>query len=180
MVRKNKPHVPAHALGHIQASRSGIESSRSHQTAEGAVDSKPPDSVPARSAFVSAAVPSPPLPTSSAEFLSIYHQNERPSIKLLATIHSSSKFRDAALFFDLAGRFPVTAFDESQYIMISQYKTYIHAELLPSRTEASLGAAFTRTYQFFKDLGHQIQFQVLDNECPESLVCFFKQQQVTV
>jgi hypothetical protein len=68
--------------------------------------------------------------------------------------------------------------------MISQYKAYIHAELLPSRTEASLGAAFTRTYQFFKDLGHQIlvQFQVLlvDNECPESLVRFFKQQRVTL
>jgi hypothetical protein len=64
--------------------------------------------------------------------------------------------------------------------MILQYNAYIHAELIPSRTEASLGAAFTCTYQFFKDLGHQIQFQVLDNECLESLVNFFKQQQVTV
>jgi hypothetical protein len=73
---------------------------------------------------------------------------ERPSIKLLATIHPSSKFRDAALFSDLAGHFPVIAFDESQYIMILQYKAYIHAELLPSHThtEASLGVAFTRTY----------------------------------
>jgi hypothetical protein len=107
--------------------------------------------------------PSPPVPTSSddeflPEFLSIYHQTERPSIKLLATIHPSSKFRDAVLFYDLAGRFPVTAFDGSHYIMISQYKAYIHAEILPSLTEASLGAAFTRTYQFFNDLGHQIQF----------------------
>jgi hypothetical protein len=64
--------------------------------------------------------------------------------------------------------------------MISQYKAYIHAELLPSRTESSLGAAFARTYQFFKDLGHQIQFQVLDNECPASLVRFFEQQHVHV
>jgi hypothetical protein len=39
--------------------------------------------------------------------------------------------------------------------MISQYKSYIHAELLPSHTEASLGAAFTRTDQFFKDLGNK-------------------------
>jgi hypothetical protein len=64
--------------------------------------------------------------------------------------------------------------------MISQYKAYIHAEFLPSRSEASLGVAFTRTYQFFKDLGHQIQFQVLDNECPESLLRFVQQQHVTV
>jgi hypothetical protein len=89
-----------------------------------------------------------------SEFLLIYNEVEHPSIKkFLTTIHPSSKFRDVALFSDLAGRFPVTAFDGSQYIMISQYKAYIHAELLPSRTEASLGAAL---YQLFKDLGHQI------------------------
>jgi hypothetical protein len=57
--------------------------------------------------------------------------------------------------------------------MISQYKGYIHAELLPSRTEASLGAVFTRTHHFFMDLGHKLQFQVLDNECPASLLRFF-------
>jgi hypothetical protein len=64
--------------------------------------------------------------------------------------------------------------------MIAQYKSYIHAKLLPSRTEASLGAAFMRTYQFFRDHRHQILFQVLDNECPESLLRFFDQQRVTV
>ena len=37
-----------------------------------------------------------------------------------------------------------------------------------------------RTYRFFKDHGHQIQFQVLDNECPESLLRFFEQQHVDV
>jgi hypothetical protein len=102
-------------------------------------------------------VPTSPGNEFLPEFLSIYHEIERPSIKLLAMIHPSSKFRDAALFSDLAGLLPVTAFDGSQYIIISQYKAYIHAELLPSRFEASLGTAFTRTYQFFKDLGHQIQ-----------------------
>ncbi len=34
MVRRNKPHVPAYALGHIQASRSGVRSTPPHQTAE--------------------------------------------------------------------------------------------------------------------------------------------------
>ncbi len=81
-----------------------------------------------------------------SESLSIYPEDDHPSIKLLATIHPSSKFRDEALFSDLVGRFPVTAFDGSQYIMILQYKAYIHADLLLSRTEVSLGAAFTRTY----------------------------------
>jgi hypothetical protein len=118
------------------------------------------------------------LPTTSS-YTSTYQDTLQPSTHPSSS-SPSSKFRDEALFSDLAGRFPVTVFDGSQYIMISQYKSYIHAELLPSRTEASLGAAFTRTYQFFKDLGHQIQFQVLDNECPEFLVRFFKQEQVIV
>ena len=174
MVRRNKPHVPAYALGHIQASRSGVRSTRTHQTAEEVLSFKSPIMASAHSA------------TSSLddeilhEYLADYPEAERPNIKLLATIHPSSKFRDEALFSDLAGRFPVTAFDGSQYIMISQYKSYIHAELLPSRTEASLGAAFTRTYRFFKDHGHQILFQVLDNECPASLMHFFEQQHVVV
>jgi hypothetical protein len=180
MVRRNKPHVPAYALSHIQASRSGVRPTRTHQTAEEVLKSNPPDGGPARSAFSSPAAPPSADDEFLREYLAAYPEAECPSIKLLATIHPSSKFHAEALFSDLAGRFPVTAFDGSQYIMISQYKSYIHTELLPSRTETSLGAAFTRTYQFFKDLGHQLQFQVLDNECPESLVRFFKEQHVIV
>ena len=37
-----------------------------------------------------------------------------------------------------------------------------------------------RTYRFFNNHGHQLQFQVLDNECPESLLRFFEQQHVDV
>jgi hypothetical protein len=172
MVRRNKPNVPAHALGHTQSSRSGTRSTKPPQTADDDFDSRPTKDT--RSAYQSAAASSPPpaaLPDDEflSEFLSEYHEVEHPSIKLLATIHPSSKFRDEAIFSDLAGRFPVTAFDGSQYTMISQYKAYIRAELLPSCT-----------YQFFKNLGHQIQFQVLDNECPASLVRFFQQQHVHV
>ena len=92
--------------------------------------SNPPDGGPARSAFSSLAAPSAD-DEFLREYLAEYPETERTSIKLLATIHPSSKFRDEALFSDLAGRFPVTAFDGSQYIMIFQYKSYIHAELLP-------------------------------------------------
>ena len=188
MVHRNKPNVPAHALGHIQSTRSGTRSTKPPQIADDDFDSRPFKSWPTmeiRSAYQSAAASSPPpaaLPDDEflSEALSEYPEIEHLSIKLLATIQPSSKFCDEALFSDLAGRFPVTAFDGSQYIMISQYKAYIHAELLPSRTESSLGAAFARTYQFFKDLGHQIEFQVLDNECPASLVRFFQEQHVHV
>jgi hypothetical protein len=185
MVRHNKPNVSAHALGHIQSSRSDTQSTKLPQIADDNFGSKPTGSAVTRSAYQSAAA-SPPTPAVFPDdeflpvFLSIYNEVEHPSIKLLATIHPSSKFHDAALFSDLVGRFPVIAFDGSQYITISQYKAYIHAELFPSRTEASLGAAFVRTYQFFKDLGHQMQFQVLDNESPVSLLRFFQHQHVKV
>jgi hypothetical protein len=133
MVRRNKPNVPAHALGHIQSSRSGTRSTKPPQTADDDFDSRPTKDT--RSAYQSAAASSPPpaaLPDDEflSEFLSEYHEVD-PSIKLLASIHPSSKFRDEGLFSNLAGRFPVTAFDGSQYITISQYKAYIHAELLP-------------------------------------------------
>jgi hypothetical protein len=180
MVRRNKPNVPAHALGHIQSSRSGTRSTKPPHIADDDFSSNTTGSAATRSAYQSAAASPPPpvlLPDDEflSEFLSVYNEVEHPSIKLLATIHPSSKFCDVALFSDLAGHFPVTAFDGSQYIMISQYKAYIHAELLSSRTETSLGAAFARTYQFLKNLGHQIQFQAFNNECPASLLRFFQQ-----
>jgi hypothetical protein len=132
MVCRNKPNVPAHALGHIQSSRSGTRSTKLPQIADDDFSSNTTGSAATRSAYQSAAASPPPpvlLPDDEflSEFLSIYNEVEHPSIKLLATVHPSSKFRDVALFSDLAGRFPVTAFDGSQYIMILQYKAYIHA-----------------------------------------------------
>jgi hypothetical protein len=61
------------------------------------------------------------------------------------------------MFSDLTGRFPATAMDVSQYILLSVYKRYIHLELLPNRTETSL------------IIGHYTEFQVLDNEAPKGL-----------
>ena len=112
IVRRNKPHVPAYALGHIQSSRSRVRSSRTHLTAEEVLKSNPSDDDPTRSAFSSPAAPCAD-DEFLREYLSEYPEAERPSIKLLATIHPSSKFRAEALFSDLAGRFPVTAFDGS-------------------------------------------------------------------
>jgi hypothetical protein len=163
-------HVPAYALGHIQASCSGIRSTR-HALDTTTIATDP--------IATESRIEAPPISDNIiSEYLAAYNELEYPSIQLLATIHPSSKFRDCALFSDLAGRFPVTAFDGSQYIMISQYKAYIHVEVLQSRSETNLCNAFTRTY-FFKERGHQIKYQVLDNECPTSLLKLLQKQQVT-
>ena len=73
------------------------------------------------------------------------------------------------MFSDLTGRFPATAIDGSQYILLSVYKQYIHLELLASRVESAIIDAYSRTYQWFSQLGHFVQFQVMDNEAPKGL-----------
>jgi hypothetical protein len=73
------------------------------------------------------------------------------------------------MFSDLTGRFPATAIDGSQYLLFSVYKKYIHIELLASRAESSIIDAYSRTYQWFSQFGHFVQFQVMDNEAPKGL-----------
>ena len=82
------------------------------------------------------------------------------------------------MFSDLTGRFPATARDGSQYILLSVYKRYIHLELLASRSDAAIIDAFTRTHQWFIQLGHFVQFQVMDNEAPKSLRQHFIAQDI--
>ncbi len=53
------------------------------------------------------------------------------------------------MFSDLTGRFPATAIDGSQYLLLLVYKKYIHIELLASRAESSIIDAYSRTYQWF-------------------------------
>jgi hypothetical protein len=61
------------------------------------------------------------------------------------------------MFSDLTGRFPATAIDGSQYLVLSVYKKYIHIELLASRTESVIIDAYSRTYQWFSQLGHFVK-----------------------
>jgi hypothetical protein len=74
---------------------------------------------------------------------------------------------------DLTGRFPTTAMDGSQYILLSVYKRYIPIELLASRSESAIIDAYSRTYKCFFQLGHFVQFQVVDNKTPKGLRQYF-------
>jgi hypothetical protein len=46
-------------------------------------------------------------------------------------------------------------------------RAHIHLELLAGRVESSIIDAYSRTYQGFSQLGHFVQFQVMDNEAPK-------------
>jgi hypothetical protein len=82
------------------------------------------------------------------------------------------------MFSDLTERFPATARDGSQYIILSVYNRYIHLELLASRSDSAIIDAFSRTHQWLIHLGHFVQFQVMDNEAPKGLRQHFIAQNI--
>ena len=76
MVRRNKPNVPAYALGHIQASRSGVRSTR-HALDTSTTSTEPKATESHRQ--------TPPISEETiSEYLAAYNELEHPSINLLA------------------------------------------------------------------------------------------------
>ena len=112
-------------------------------------------------------------PTDLVESLDHYPPDERPDTHLRCKVMHSSDFRRDAVFSDLPGRFPVRTKDGSEYLLISVYKNYIHAETLPNRSSSHLCAAYSATHTFFRNLGHHTRVQVLDNEASAELYTYF-------
>jgi hypothetical protein len=158
-LRRNKPHSPATALGHITASRANVRSSRL------------PPVQSSKLAF--SAQPSP-----LSENLDHYDENDLPDTLLQCSVQHSSSFRRDAVFSDLPGRFPVKAKDGSEYLLLSVYKNYIHIETLQNRSGPNICAAYTATHTFFRKLGHQVKVQILDNETSASLFTYFDDQRI--
>ena len=77
---------------------------------------------------------------------------------------------------DMPGRFTHVSYRGYEYMLISIFRGYIHAEPLKSRQAADLTAAYRSTYNFFSELGHRPQFQVLDNEDSGLLQKFLKNE----
>ncbi len=119
-VRRNKPHSPPTALGHITASRSNVRSSR-----------LPPVSSALKQAMSA-------QPSLLAESLDHYSKDELPDIVLRCTV-------------------------QSEYLLLSVYKNYIHAETLSDRSSTHLRAAYSATHTFFRQLGHHLKVQILDD-----------------
>jgi hypothetical protein len=106
------------------------------------------------------------------EILTPYQPHQLPDIFIRSKVCHSSDFRQDAIFSDLLGRFPISAFDGSQYLLVSVLKRYIHVEPLLNRTTDQLVAAYTATHQWFQAHGHHPECQILDNEAPTLLAYF--------
>jgi hypothetical protein len=161
-LRRNKPHSPATALGHITASRSNVRSSRSQPTN--------PQPKLARSVQPVALF---------TENLDHYLSDELPDILLQCTVQHSSALRRDAVFSDLPGRFPVRAKDGTEYLLLSVYKNYVHVETLPDRSASCIRSAYSATHTFFRQLGHHVRVQILDNETSESLFTYFQTEKIS-
>jgi hypothetical protein len=159
--------VIATGLGHITASRSNVRSTR-----------PVPAPLTSSSPHLVSLAQSQPPDDSPLEHLDHYDVNDLPDIVLRCSLQSSSEFRRDAIYSDLPDAFPVRAKDGTQYLLLSVYKGYIiHVEPLASRTTAHLCAAYhLSTYQFFRNLGHKLKIQNLDNEKSPALLDFFTSQ----
>ena len=76
----------------------------------------------------------------------------------------------------MPGRFTYISHRGYEYILISVFRGYIHAEPMQNREAKELTAAYRATYNFFKNLGHCPQFQTLDNEDSGLLQKFFRDE----
>ena len=207
MLRRNRPHTPATALGHITASRSNIRSTRRRPKLQDVSDTSSSDSAApklaqavTRSHFKHLRQPNlDPTPRKRVrivsptdlsftttdtmhhpilENLTQYQPHQLPDIFIRAKVLHSSDFRHDAIFSDLPGRFPVSAVDGSQYLLVSVFKRYIHVEPLRSRSTDQLIAAYSASHRWFQAHGHHPEFQILDNEAPQLLLVSFTKSNI--
>ena len=74
---------------------------------------------------------------------------------------------------DITGRMAYVSWKGNKYVLVSRYKGYIHLEAMKDRSSEQLTLAYQRTIKFFRDLGHTITYQRLDNEISTQLTQLF-------
>ena len=92
---------------------------------------------------------------------------------IFAKVHKSTELLNSS---DMPIKFPYVSYRGFEYLLISVFRGYIHAEPLANCQKANLTAAYRATYKFFADLGHKPQFQMLDNEDSDLLRTFFTEE----
>ena len=150
MLTSNKPNSMSTAKGHLQQTRQ-----RNYRSTH-----------PAPSQRVVVHNPSPP-PASELD------HNVSDTNLLFTKISSRADFLNSS---DMPGRFTHVSHRGYEYVLISVFNGYIHAEPLRSRQGPELISGYRATYSFFKHLGHIPKFQMLDNEDSAKLQAFFRDE----
>ena len=151
MLLSDKPNSISTAKGHLQQSR---------QKSRGSTYTTSPQRV------ANTTILTPSSDSISDDYLS-------DSDHIFTQLSTRTDFLNSS---DMPGRFTHISYRGYEYILISVFRGYIHAEPLKSRQSSDLISAYRSTYSFFKRLGHIPQFQMLDNEDSIKLQQFFRDE----
>lgn len=154
IVSANRPNAIATALGHLDQSRQGYDSTSTI---------KPPRPQ----------VPLTPLSDdvdpeeSDDESDQASRQQELTPEPLLCKLHSTCDV-------DASGRFPVASVSKNEYILLSYFKGYVHAEPLSNRHHTSYIDAYKLTHEHWKQYGPIPTIFRLDNETSAPLEAYIQ------
>lgn len=149
LIRKYPPHDRATAMGHLDRQRANVRSTK--RTLENPSAEEELDRYPVR-------------------------VKERTNIVLTKiSDHSGHNFVDGT------GRFPVPSSQGNQYVLVmySWDSNYIHHELMKNRSAVELTAAYKRGITFYATHGFKPSFQRIDNEAPQVLLDFMRQEDIS-
>ena len=85
------------------------------------------------------------------------------------------------VFTDQTGKFPVTSSKGSKYAMVlfAHNINAILAKPIKNRSQEEIMRATKKLHEYLTDRGFKPQVQILDNECPEALKKYFRENNVT-
>lgn len=160
LILAHPPFTLATAQGHLNQRRQGLDSTSNSLLPlppSLPVDAPPPSSP----STADTALPLPPPTLAEAN---------RVYIRRVHLPHTVSS--------DLTGRFPVSSYTGTQYVLISEMDGYIHAEPMASRAHTDYVRAFKRIVAFFSALGRQPFFQRLDNETSAAVETYLRSENI--
>ena len=155
MIKRNLPVSTATSKGHLDRTRSGIQSTRPPVSTLGEKESK--DEV---------------MPTTV-----IQTKTNIVRVKLLNSDQVTGRNYN-----DMTGRFPVTSITGKNYmlVMYNVDANYIHIEAMNDRSGPQYRAAYERGYEYFRDRGFPIIFEHMDNEVPLTVLNYCRDNNVTI
>jgi hypothetical protein len=147
MIRRNMPNPIATSLGHLDALRQGLRSTKKPVVLDVAEEDEPN--------YIAT-----PDDLADTQHFGIMCR----------------EFSNSALYADAAGRFPVTSRGGTQYMLVfySESTNYIHVERMANRQGSTYLAAYQRAATFFSQNDVSITDMFLDNEASDEVRVYLR------
>ena len=162
MIRQNPPVSRATAMGYLDQSRPGMQSTRKR------LRQKTQARYASATATMAAAC-------TDDNLTHIIDADSTPN--LCFQVLSAKEWRNSS---DATGKFPFTTMSGWNYVLVSTLKGYVHLELLRDRTASEYRRAYAAMYAFYESNGKLPTAQRLDNETSATLESFLKETKVKI